>query len=84
MAVVAITMRAEPEVKAVFEQVCAEIGLSVNSALNIFMKRVARDRKIPFELTADPFYSESNMQYLAKSAAAARAGRVSEHELIED
>ena len=84
MAVVAITMRAEPDVKAVFEQVCAEIGLSVNAALNIFMKRVARDRKIPFELTADPFYSESNMHHLAESAAAARAGRVTEHELIED
>lgn len=84
MSVVAITMRAEPDVKAVFEQVCAEIGLSVNAALNIFMKRVARDRKIPFELTADPFYSESNVKYLVESAAAARAGRVTEHELIED
>jgi DNA-damage-inducible protein J len=83
MTSVPITMRADPSIKAVFEQICSEIGLSVNAALNIFVKRVVRDRKIPFELSADPFYSEANMQYLKASAADARAGRVKEHELIE-
>ena len=53
------------------------------SGVNIFVKRVVRDRKIPFELSADPFYCESNMRYLAESAAAARAGHVTEHELIK-
>ena len=76
-------MRADPSIKVVFEQICSEIGLSVNAALNIFVKRVVRDRKIPFELSADPFYSEANMQYLKASAADARAGHVKEHELIE-
>ena len=80
---VAITMRADPAIKVVFEQICSDIGLSVNAALNIFMKRVVRDRKIPFELSADPFYSEANMRYLRASAAEARAGHVKEHELIE-
>ena len=83
MTAIPITMRTEPDVKALFEQICAEIGLSVNAALNIFVKRVVRDRKIPFELSADPFYCESNMRYLAESAAAARAGHVTEYELIE-
>ena len=81
---VPITMRAEPGIKVCFEQICEEIGLSVNAALNIFVKRVVRDRKIPFELSADRFYSESNMCHLRASAAAARAGHVTEHELIED
>ena len=49
-----------------------------------FVKRVVRDRKIPFELSADRFYGEANMRHLRASAAAARAGRVKEHELIED
>ena len=80
---VAITMRTDPAIKVVFEQICSDIGLSVNAALNIFMKRVVRDRKIPFELSADPFYCEANMQYLRASAAEARAGHVKEHELIE-
>ena len=33
---VPITMRADPDIKAGFEQICSEIGLSVNAALNIF------------------------------------------------
>lgn len=81
---VAITMRAEPNVKAMFEEICEEIGLSVNAALNIFMKRVVRERKIPFDLAADPFYSAANINYLRASAAAAKAGQLTEHELIED
>lgn len=84
MTAVPITMRAEPEIKALFEQVCQEIGLSVNAALNIFVKRVVRDRKIPFELSADPFYCESNMRHLRASAAEARAGYVTEHERVEE
>ena len=79
-----ITMRADPNVKARFEQICEEIGLSASAALNIFVRRVVRDRKIPFELSADPFYCESNMKHLIRSAEDARAGRVTEHELIED
>ena len=84
MTAVPITMRAEPNIKMHFEQICEEIGLSVNAALNIFVKRVVRDRRIPFELSADPFFCESNMRYLVRSAEAARAGQVTEHDLIED
>ncbi len=83
MTSVPITMRADPSIKVVFEQICSEIGLSVNAALNIFVKRVVRDRKIPFELSADPFYSVANLKYLRASAADARAGHVKEHDLIE-
>ncbi len=81
---VQITMRAEPSVKASFEAICKEIGISVNAALNIFVKRVIRDRKIPFEVAADPFYSEANMRHLRQSIQELREGKVVEHELIED
>ena len=84
MTAVPITLRADPDVKALFEQVCSEIGLSVNAALNIFVKRVVRDRRIPFDLSADPFYCEANMRPLRRAAAEARAGRVTEHELAGD
>ena len=84
MTTVPITMRADPVIKAGFEQICSEIGLSVNAALNIFIKKVVREQRIPFELSADPFYSDSNMRYLRSSIANAKAGRVFEHDLIED
>lgn len=81
---VPITMRIDADSKSNFEQICAEIGLSVNAALGVFIRKVVRERRIPFELNADPFYGESNMRHLRTSAAAARAGNVVEHELIED
>ena len=58
----------------------------MSTAINIFLKKVARERRIPFELTADPFYSESNMHYLEKKMEDYKAGRLNlvEHELIEE
>ena len=66
-------------------EVCDEIGLPISTAFLIFAKRVARDRKIPFELSAepDPLYSESNMAHIQRGIEAFRAGQFKEHDLIE-
>ena len=55
----------------------------MSTAINIFLKKVARERRIPFELSADPFYSESNMAHLRRGVAALNAGKGVEHEPIE-
>lgn len=47
------------------------------------MKAVAREKRIPFELSADPFYSASNMAHLRRGVAAMNAGKGVEHELID-
>lgn len=39
--------------------------------------------KIPFEVSADPFYSESNMAHLRRGADAPGAGKGAEHDIIE-
>lgn len=46
----AITIRVETTLKKNFETLCEEFGLSVTAAINIFMKAVVRERKIPFEI----------------------------------
>ena len=62
-----------------------DIGLSMSAAINIFLKTVARERRIPFELTADPFYSRENMILLEKRVADVKSGKstLKEHELLE-
>lgn len=45
-----ITIRVEPTLKKNFDALCEDFGLSVTSAINIFMKAVVRERKIPFEI----------------------------------
>ena len=52
-----VTVRMDPELKRSMEQVCQELGLSMSTAFTIFAKKMAREHRIPFEVSADPFYS---------------------------
>ena len=81
-----VNFRMDEEVKRKMEQACKEMGMSMSTAFNIFAVKVGNERRIPFEITADPFYSESNMKYLSRVIAEIESGRakLTEHELIED
>ena len=78
-----VNFRMDSELKQNMEKVCTDMGLSMTTAFTIFAKAVTREKRIPFEITADPFYSEANMNHLRRSIAALNEGRGSEHELIE-
>ena len=81
-----VNFRMDEEVKRKMEQACKEMGMSMSTAFNIFAVKVGNERRIPFEITTDPFYSESNMKYLRRVIAEIESGRakLTEHELIED
>ena len=81
-----VNFRMDSELKRSMEQVCKDMGMSLTTAFTIFATKVAREKRIPFEVTADPFYSESNMKYLRSVIGDIGSGRSSlaEHELIED
>lgn len=68
------------------EKVCADMGLTMTTAFTIFAKKVSREKRIPFELSADPFYSESNIKYLEAIMEDVKSGKAhfAEHDLIED
>ena len=78
-----VNFKLDADVKKSMEQVCSELGLSLSAAFTIFAKKVGRERRIPFEVSVDPFYSESNMAYLRRGIAALNAGKGTAHELIE-
>ena len=81
-----VNFKLDADIKKSMEAVCSEIGISMSTAFTVFAKKVSRERRIPFELSADPFYSESNIKYLEQKMADYKAGklRFSEHELIEE
>ena len=62
-----ISLRIEDDVKKKAEEVCADIGLSLSAAINIYLKKLGREHRIPFEVSADPFYSAENIDRLRKS-----------------
>ena len=47
-----VLVRLEPQVKEDAEAVFEQMGLSMSTAINIFLKQVIRTNKIPFEISA--------------------------------
>lgn len=80
-----ISLRVDDDVKYNAEKTLNEIGLSMSAAINIFLKTVVRENRIPFELSADPFYSKENIAELERRIADVNSGKstLKEHELIE-
>ena len=74
-----ISVRVDDAVKHEAEQTFDEIGLSMNTAITIFLKACAREKRIPFELTADPFYSSANQRDVRSGKA-----HFAPHDLIEE
>lgn len=65
-----INFRIDDNVKSNAEKVLKDMGLTMSAAINMFLVKVSREKRIPFEITAnDPFYSEDNMARLRRSAA---------------
>ena len=81
-----ISFRVDDDVKMSAEQTLDTIGLSMSSVLNVFLKTIAREKRIPFELTADPFYSASNMRYLEQKMEDYKSCKLkfAAHDLIEE
>ena len=80
-----INLRIDDDVKRNYEQVRADIGLSLSTAINIYLKKLGREKRIPFEVTADPFYSDENMARLREAIRSVETGKstLKEHDLIE-
>lgn len=84
MATTSVTIRMDENLKKQAEALFDEMGLNMTTAITIFTKAVVRQGKIPFEITADPFFSEANQVHLRKAIAELDAGKGKLHELIED
>ena len=54
MAQTAMTVRLDSVQKAKFDQLCEQFGMSANTAINIFVRTVIRNRCIPFTIAAEP------------------------------
>ena len=80
-----VNFKLDYDVKKSMEQACNDMGLSMSAAFTIFAKTVGRERRIPFEVSADPFYLDSNIRYLRGIMQDVREGKAhfAEHELIE-
>ena len=67
MAQTLINFRIDETTKKQMEQICNELGITMSTAFNIFVKKMIREKRIPFDVSIDPFYSESNMKAIEES-----------------
>ncbi|MCQ2593712.1 MAG: type II toxin-antitoxin system RelB/DinJ family antitoxin [Treponemataceae bacterium] len=71
-----INFRVEDSEKAAFENVCSELGISISSAYRMFTKKVIREKRIPFDVSVDSFYSDANMKAIDKSLQQLKEGKI--------
>lgn len=86
MAMTMVNFRMDSDLKQEMESVCKEMGLSMTTAFTIFARKVSREKRIPFEIAVDPFYSEGNINYLKKLVSDIDSGKAvfTEHDIIEN
>ena len=53
-----VNFKLDADVKKSMEQACSELGLSMSAAFTVFAKKVGREKRIPFEVSVDPFFFE--------------------------
>ncbi|HPY44847.1 MAG TPA: type II toxin-antitoxin system RelB/DinJ family antitoxin [Sphaerochaeta sp.] len=79
-----VTFRMDAELKRSMEKACRELGLTPTVAFTMFATKVAREKRIPFEVAVDPFYSDQNMARLKKSIARMESTGGTIHEVSVD
>lgn len=83
MAQTLVNIRMDENLKKNMEKTCQELGMNMTTAITIFAKKMTREKRIPFEVSVDPFYSESNMAHLRRGVEEFNAGQGVEHDVIE-
>ena len=76
MAQTLINFRIDENIKKQMEQICEELGITMSTAFNIFAKKVIREKRIPFDVSIDPFYSETNRKAINDSIKQLKEGKV--------
>lgn len=83
MAQTNVNIRMDEELKRQFDKFCSDIGMNMTTAICVFARKAVREQRIPFEITADPFYNSDNIERLEKAIRDLNEGKGKKHELIE-
>lgn len=75
MAQTIVSVRMDDELKKEFDCVCNDLGLSMTTAITMLAKKMAREKRLPFEVSLDPFYSVTNMAALNDSIQQMQQGK---------
>lgn len=78
-----ISMRVDDDVKKRAEIACDTLGLNLTTAINIYLVKLGNEMRIPFNVSADPFYNPENQRVLQESINQLNEGKGKLHDIIE-
>ncbi|MCL2079206.1 MAG: damage-inducible protein J [Oscillospiraceae bacterium] len=78
-----LTIKLEKNVRDEFGTLCNQIGITMASALNAFIKQAVRQQEMSFSLRDSNGFLPEEADELRRRIADAKAGRLVEHDLIE-
>lgn len=84
MAQTTLSVRMDDSLKSDFDKVCNELGLSMTTAITMLAKKMTREKRLPFEVSVDPFYSEENLARFRRSIAQMESTGGTVHEVNLD
>lgn len=70
-----VSFRMDDTLKMQTERILNELGLNMTTAMTMFAKAIVRERRLPLDLSVDPFYSAANQARLAKTIADYESGK---------
>lgn len=79
-----VSVRMDENLKQDFDTICNELGLTMTTAVTMLAKKMTREKRLPFEVSVDPFYSAENMARLKRSMAQMEATGGTIHEVALD
>ncbi|MBR1837675.1 MAG: type II toxin-antitoxin system RelB/DinJ family antitoxin [Kiritimatiellae bacterium] len=79
-----VSFRIDETVKSDAESLFSNLGMSLSTAINVFLRQSIVQRGLPFAVREDPFWSEANQAHLERAAADyERGANFSRHELVD-
>lgn len=78
-----VNFRMDADLKRKMEKTCKDLGMNMTTAFTIFAKKVTNEQRIPFAVSKDPFYSETNQRILRESIEQVERGNYTVHDIIE-
>lgn len=58
------------------KKVCEDEGLTIDDSINIFLKKVTDDGKLPDEILEELFYCDKNIEYLERKHKEYKEGKL--------
>lgn len=75
MAQTTVSIRMDDSLKRDFDTICNELGMTMTTAVIMLAKKMSREKRLPFEVSIDPFYSASNIKALNESIEQMKDGK---------